>query len=130
MRVMQTRHSFLEIRDGLPLLAPAQGRDVSLDSALPILDELNLRPPVSSLGEGYDGDRAWISFLDAPRVIHLYFQPEADRVGYELFYGMNEDLCGVTSFSHSKEAVRLFFAGQSPRQFLEAHSLETYESDT
>ena len=114
---MHARYDTLsDVWERLPGILPPHEHEVSLESALSILDELAAaRPP------------AFVSFLDAPRVIHIYFESEADRVRYEFFHGMEQELCGLTSLAESKEAVRQFFVGQSPRQFLASHSFELYE---
>ena len=126
---MQVRYSFREVRDAGPHFAPPQECDVTLTSALSILDELAQRPPPPTLAGENGGDRAWISFLEPPRVLHLYFKPEPDRISYESYPGTNDDLCGLATLDMIKEAVRLFFDGKSPKSFLESHSLELFDDE-
>ena len=126
---MRIRYSFWEFGDGVPLDTQPQERDLDLASTLSILDELAQRPPVATLTKEFDGDRAWISVLEPPRALHLYFKPEPDRISYESYQGPNDDLCGLATFDAIKEAVRLFIEGKSPRNFLESHSLELSDTE-
>ena len=89
-----------------------------------------MRLPIGSLSDGYEGDKAWVSFLDLPRVLHLYFKSETDRIGYEFFGDNEEKLCGLATIADSKEAIRFLFSGQSLLGFLRSRSLELYEDET
>ena len=120
-------YSYLELVDDLARPAPTRELDVTFDSAVSILTELSGRPPVTSFGEDYNGDRAWISFLDAPYAFHLYLESGPGRVRYELFRG--EDISGVASFAAAMEALRIYFSRQSPAEYLQTHSLEIYEDE-
>jgi hypothetical protein len=121
---MKTRYSFWKPQDGMGLDTPPYEQEVTLTSAFAILDELDKRPPSASRDQESYGQFAWITFLASPRVLHLYFELEPNRITYEWHQIPDGSLCGLATYDITKEAVRLFFEGQSPRSFLEVHSLE------
>ena len=91
------------------------------------LEELAKRPTVSSIEASCAGETGWISYLDPPRVFHLYLFSEPDRIRYEFFRGMEEKVSGLMTYGTAREAVRLYFGGDQIVRYLKSQSTELYE---
>jgi hypothetical protein len=124
---MKARYSPWQFGSDPAEVTPPHESEVTLTSALALLAELNQLP--SELDTADVEAPAWVSFLIPSGVLHLYFNVEPDRITYEYYQDGGNDLCGLATCDVTKEAVRLFFEGQSPRAFLEAHSLELSDNE-
>jgi len=130
---MKARYQFWRFRGDSGERKLPEEREVTLAPALEILAEINRRPPaLEALDDRLEIEQsAWISFvqLQPPRALHLYFRGEPDCITYECHRIPNDSLYGLATYDVMKEAVRLFFEGQSPRAFLEEHSLEISDDE-
>jgi hypothetical protein len=123
----KARYSPWQFGSDLGEMKPPHEREITLTSALALLAELNQLP--SKLDTADVEAPAWVSFLIPSGVLHLYFNVEPDRITYEYYQDGGNDMCGLATCDVTKEAVRLFFEGQSPSAFLEAHSLELSDNE-
>ncbi len=121
---MKISYSFWETIEGRRILGAPIQTDVQVEPAIAILDELSQEPLAFQYGDGKFSDRAWISFLDAPRFLHVYFTCVPDRIRYEYFESADQDLSGIIGLEGIKEGVRLYSRNRSLFPLLRSLSIE------